>query len=142
MSTASLRLAIRCVVAIVLFAAPVAAQSITGTIQGTVVDNQNLAVPAATVTVRNIDTNVTREWSRQGRRIPLPQHAGRQLRIERRAVRVLAVRSGLTLALNQTAVVNVRFGPHRSARSSVRADAPIIHAERRGRRPLRPDARG
>ena len=61
MSTASLRLAIRCVVAIVLFAAPVAAQSITGTIQGTVVDNQNLAVPAATVTVRNIDTNVTRE---------------------------------------------------------------------------------
>ena len=60
MSTASLRLVIRCVVAIVLFAAPVAAQSITGTIQGTVVDNQNLAVPAATVTVRNIDTNLTR----------------------------------------------------------------------------------
>ena len=66
MSTASLRLVIRCVVAIVLFAAPVAAQSITGTIQGTVVDNQNLAVPAATVTVRNIDTNVTRETVKDG----------------------------------------------------------------------------
>ena len=69
MSTASLRLVIRCVVAIVLFAAPVAAQSITGTIQGTVVDNQNLAVPAATVTVRNIDTNVSRvAGHRRGRR--------------------------------------------------------------------------
>ena len=60
MSTASMRLVFRCFVAVVLCAAPVAAQSITGTIQGTVVDNQNLAVPAATVTVRNIDTNVTR----------------------------------------------------------------------------------
>ena len=130
MSTASLRLAIRCVVAIVLFAAPVAAQSITGTIQGTVVDNQNLAVPAATVTVRNIDTNVTREVVTDGegvyRFLNMPV-GNYELSVELSGFSRY-VRSGLTLALNQTAVVNVEIRPAAvSEVVEVRADAPIIN---------------
>jgi len=130
MSTASLRLVIRCVVAIVLFAAPVAAQSITGTIQGTVVDNQNLAVPAATVTVRNIDTNVTRETVTDGegvyRFLNMPV-GNYELTVELSGFSRY-VRSGLTLALNQTAVVNVEIRPASvSEVVEVRADAPIIN---------------
>ena len=37
-----------------------AAQATTGSIEGIVTDNQGLVVPGATVTVRNIDTNVSR----------------------------------------------------------------------------------
>jgi hypothetical protein len=130
MSTASLRLFIRCVVAIVLFAAPVAAQSITGTIQGTVVDNQNLAVPAATVTVRNIDTNVTRDVVTDGegvyRFLNMPV-GNYELTVELSGFSRY-VRSGLTLALNQTAVVNVEIRPASvSEVVEVRADAPIIN---------------
>jgi hypothetical protein len=130
MSTASLRLVIRCVVAIVLFAAPVAAQSITGTIQGTVVDNQNLAVPAATVTVRNIDTNVTRDVVTDGegvyRFLNMPV-GNYELTVELSGFSRY-VRSGLTLALNQTAVVNVEIRPASvSEVVEVRADAPIIN---------------
>jgi hypothetical protein len=130
MSTASLRLVIRCVVAIVLFAAPVAAQSITGTIQGTVVDNQNLAVPAATVTVRNIDTNLTRvvvsdaEGVYRFLNMPVGNY---ELTVELSGFSRY-VRSGLTLALNQTAVVNVEIRPASvSEVVEVRADAPIIN---------------
>jgi hypothetical protein len=130
MSTASLRLVIRCVVAIVLFAAPVAAQSITGTIQGTVVDNQNLAVPAATVTVRNIDTNVSRVAVSDAdglyRFLNMPV-GNYELTVELSGFSRY-VRSGLTLALNQTAVVNVEIRPAAITEVvEVRADAPIIN---------------
>jgi hypothetical protein len=114
----------------VLFAVPVAAQSITGTIQGTVVDNQNLAVPAATVTVRNIDTNVTRvvvsdaEGVYRFLNMPVGNY---ELTVELSGFSRF-VRSGLTLALNQTAVVNVEIRPASvSEVVEVRADAPIIN---------------
>ena len=60
MRTASLRPSVCCLLAALACAAPLAAQSITGSIQGVVVDNQGLVVPAATVTARNVDTNVIR----------------------------------------------------------------------------------
>ena len=130
MSTASLRLVIRCFVAVVLCAAPVAAQSITGTIQGTVVDNQSLAVPAATVTVRNTDTNVSRVAVTDAdglyRFLNMPV-GNYELTVELSGFSRY-VRSGLTLALNQTAVVNVEIRPAAvSEVIEVRADAPLIN---------------
>jgi hypothetical protein len=41
--------------------APAAAQGLTGQIGGTVVDGQKSAIPGVTVTVRNVETQVTRE---------------------------------------------------------------------------------
>ena len=108
MSTASLRLAFGCIVAVVLSAAPLAAQSITGTIQGAVRDNQGLAVPAATVTLRNVDTNVSRalvtdaEGFYRFLNMPVGNY---ELSVELSGFSRY-VRSGLTLALNQTAVVD------------------------------------
>jgi len=130
MSTASLRLAFGCVVAVVLSAAPLAAQSITGTIQGAVRDNQGLAVPAATVTLRNVDTNVSRalvtdaEGFYRFLNMPVGNY---ELSVELSGFSRY-VRSGLTLALNQTAVVDVEIRPAAVTELiEVRADAPLIN---------------
>lgn len=40
--------------------APAIAQSTTGTISGVVKDNQGGVIPGATVTIRNVDTNISR----------------------------------------------------------------------------------
>ncbi|MGH9253618.1 MAG: carboxypeptidase regulatory-like domain-containing protein [Vicinamibacterales bacterium] len=130
MSTASLRLAVGCLVAVALSAAPLAAQSITGTIQGTVRDNQGLAVPAATVTARNIDTNVSRtvvtdaEGVYRFLNMPVGNY---EVTVELTGFSRY-VRSGLTLALNQTAVVDADIRPASVTEViEVRADAPIIN---------------
>ena len=147
MSTVSMRLAFGCLVAVVLIAAPlpIAAQSITGTIEGVVRDNQNLAVPAATVTIRNVDTNVSRSVVTDAdgvyRLLNMPV-GNYEMSVELTGFSRY-VRSGLTLALNQTAVVNVEIRPAAVTEViEVRADAPLINThERRGRRPVRHDAR-
>ena len=43
-----------CLLALLASAAPLSAQSTTGTIQGVVKDNQDAVVPGATVTVRSV----------------------------------------------------------------------------------------
>ena len=131
MSTASLRLVFGClVVLLVCSAAPLAAQSITGTIQGVVRDAQSLGVPGATVTARNIDTNVSREVVTDGegvyRFLNMPV-GNYELSVELSGFSRY-VRSGLTLALNQTAVVDVEVKPAAVTETvEVRADAPIIN---------------
>lgn len=42
-------------------ATPAAAQTVTGTIQGTVTDTTAAAVPGVSVTIRNVDTGLVRE---------------------------------------------------------------------------------
>ena len=54
------RLVLLSILAAVIGAVTATAQSTTGTIQGTVRDNQDAVVPGATVTVRNVETNATR----------------------------------------------------------------------------------
>src|SRR5262245_30781290 len=96
-------------VAVVGLAAPLLAQSTTGSFQGTVRDEQNAVVPGATVTVRNVDTNARRTavTDGQGRwRVPnLP--VGNYEVVLDLAGFAGVVRSGLTLALNQDAVVDM-----------------------------------
>ena len=43
--------------ALLMLPVPGAAQTVTGTIQGTVTDTTGGAVPGATVTIQNLDTN-------------------------------------------------------------------------------------
>jgi hypothetical protein len=131
MSMAFMRLVFGClVVAMVSSAAPAAAQSITATIQGTVTDNQGLAVPAATVTARNVDTNVTREvvTDMDGVYRFLNMPVGNYELVVELSGFSRYVRSGLTLALNQTAVVNAEIRPASVTEVvQVTADAPIIN---------------
>ena len=119
------------VVALVLALGGLAgAQSITGTIQGTVTDNQGGVVPGATVLVRNVDTNVSREITTDAegvfRFLNMPV-GNYELEVQLTGFSKY-VRSGLTLALNQTAVVDVEIRPAALTEVvEVRADAPIIN---------------
>src|SRR5688572_28237360 len=90
-------------------AVPSFAQSSTGSIQGVVTDAQGGIMPGVAVTIRNTDTNATRTLmtDSQGRyRLPNLQPGPYELTAELTGFAKL-VRSGLTLALNQDAVVDV-----------------------------------
>jgi Carboxypeptidase regulatory-like domain len=106
------------------------AQSTTGTIQGTVTDNQGGLVPAATVTVRNTQTNASRSLvtDANGNYRFLNVSVGEyELTIELAGFQKY-VRSGLTLSLNQDAVIDVKIQPASVSESiQVTADAPLLN---------------
>src|SRR5688572_29382976 len=89
--------------AVAIFAAPLGAQSTTGSFQATVTDEQDALVPGANVTVRNVDTNARRSTVTDvaGRwrvsNIPVGNY---EVTLELPGFATV-VRSGLTLALNQ-----------------------------------------
>jgi carboxypeptidase family protein len=116
--------------AVALLAAPLGAQSTTGSFQGTITDEQDALVPGASITVRNVDTNA--------RRLTVTDVAGRwrvsNLPIGNYEVTVelpgfaRVVRSGLTLALNQDAVVDMRLKTAAQQETvTVTADAPLLN---------------
>ena len=128
--TAFARLVGLALLALVLCAGSVAAQATTGSIQGVVTDSQDAAIPGATVTIRNIDTDVRRtlvsdvEGNYRFLNVPVGNY---ELVVELTGFG-RHVRAGLTLALNQTAVVDVQLSPAAlSELVEVRADAPLIN---------------
>lgn len=112
-STAFVRLALCCLLTFTAAAIPLAAQSTTGTIQGVVQDNQGGVVPGATVTARNVDTNVSRSVATDAEGVyrllemPLGNY---EVTVELTGFSRY-VRSGVTLSVGQTAVVEPRSGP-------------------------------
>src|SRR5262249_37323112 len=89
---------------------PIAAngQATRGTLSGLVTDQSGAIVPGAMVTVRNLDTNVTRTSSTQenGRfNLPALPVGKYELTVEVRGFGKY-VRGPITLVLNQEAVVN------------------------------------
>ncbi len=123
---------VRCVLAfaLLLVAANALAQSTTATISGTVKDAQQAVLPGATVTVRNVDTGLTRtivtDTSGVFRFAALP--VGRyELEAELTGFSKY-VRSGLTLALNQEAVIDIALGLASLAETvQVTAESPILN---------------
>ena len=108
-TTAVARLGGLGLLALVLCAGSVAAQATTGSIQGVVTDSQGAAIPGATVTVRNIDTDVSRTLvsDAEGNYRFLNLPVGNYELVAELTGFGRHVRAGLTLALNQTAVVDV-----------------------------------
>ena len=106
------------------------AQSTTGTIQGTVSDEQEAVVPGATVTIRNVATNAVRTAVSEKNgfyrflNLPVGEY---ELTIEKGGF-AKYVRSGITVSLNQDAVVDVQLQRAGLTESiEVRADAPLIN---------------
>ncbi len=106
------------------------AQSTTGGIQGTAKDNQDAVVPGVTVTIRNTQTNASRTVVTQGDgsyrflNVPVGQY---ELTAELPGF-TKYVRAGLTLSLNQDAVVNIEIRPASVSESiMVTADAPLLN---------------
>jgi hypothetical protein len=107
-----------------------AAQGTTGSIEGIVTDNQGLVVPGATVTVRNVDTNVSRSTVTGGdggyRFLNMP--VGNYVLTVELAGFARYVRAGITLAVNQVAVVEVQVRPAAVTEViEVTADAPLLN---------------
>ena len=111
-------------------AAPVLAQSTTGTIQGVVRDDQGGVVPGATVTVRNVGTGQSRTQAsaEQGQyRFPNLQVGEYELTVELGGFGTYK-QSGLNLTLNQDAVIDVTLRPASLSESvQVTADTPLLN---------------
>ena len=115
---------------VLLVSTSVAAQATTGSIEGVVTDNQELPVPGATVTVRNVETNVSRSQvtgptgSYRFLNMPVGNY---ELTVELTGF-ARHVRAGITLAVNQVAVVDVQVKPAALTELiEVRSDAPLLN---------------
>ena len=103
---------------------PPGAQSTTGTIQGTVSDQQEAVVPGATVTIRNVATNAVRTGGQREEWIlSVPHRSGGRVRADDREGRLLEVRASRDHPLAQSGRDGGRPAPpgridreHRSAR--------------------------
>jgi Carboxypeptidase regulatory-like domain len=106
------------------------AQSTTGTIQGSIRDEQSAVIPGATVTIRNIDTNLVRSvvsGTDGAFRFPnLP--VGDYTLVVDLAGFGRYTREGIRLLLNQDAVAEVTLSPATVAETvTVRADTPLLN---------------
>jgi hypothetical protein len=106
------------------------AQSTTGSIRGIVTDEQAAVAPGATVTVRNVDTNMTRsavaDSGGRFRVTNLP--SGRYEVTVALSGFATIVRSGITLALNQDAVVDVTMRAAAVSETiTVEADSALLN---------------
>ncbi|HEY1307009.1 MAG TPA: carboxypeptidase-like regulatory domain-containing protein [Vicinamibacterales bacterium] len=115
---------------VLLVSTSVAAQATTGSIEGVVTDNQELPVPGATVAVRNVETNVSRSQvtgstgSYRFLNMPVGNY---ELTVELTGF-ARYLRAGITLAVNQVAVVDVQVKPAALTELvEVRSDAPLLN---------------
>ncbi|MBI4464893.1 MAG: carboxypeptidase regulatory-like domain-containing protein, partial [Acidobacteria bacterium] len=127
------RNAIAILVGVVFFSQLGWAQATTGTISGVVSDATGAVVPAASVTVRNVETGATRTLptDAQGR------YRAPNLSVGRYEVQVsltgfqTAVRSGITLTVGQEAAVNFTLEVGQvTERVEVTGEAPLVEATR------------
>jgi len=121
----------RTILAFVLAAASVAAQSFTGTILGTVKDTTDAVVPNAAITVINMGTNARAEArSDANGNYAVPLLPPGQYRIQAEAPGFkLAVREGLVLQVQQQARVDLVLTVGALSESVVvTADAPLLES--------------
>jgi hypothetical protein len=130
MRSAVSRLSLLCIIALLAGAVPLGAQATTGSIQGTVRDNQDAVVPGATVTIRNVETNATRTVVSEANgfyRFLNVAVGAYELTVDLSGFSKYA-RSGITVSLNQDAVVDVQIQPAGLAETvTVTADAPLLN---------------
>ena len=88
-------------------------QATTGTIRGTVRDQQSAVVPGATVTIRQTDTNLVRAavTGEQGEYIVTNLPTGNYEVSAELGGFTKVVRTGITLAVNQDAVIEITLTP-------------------------------
>src|SRR5262245_35897548 len=106
------------------------AQGTTGTIAGTLVDPLEAVIVGATITVRNIDTNISRiaQSGPEGRYIfPALPIGNYEVTIEQPGFGKI-VRGPVVVTLNQTAVIDEELRPGGiKTEVVIVADAPIVN---------------
>lgn len=113
----------------VLWAPQLQGQSFMGTIAGTVRDQTGAVIPGVEVAITHVDTNrrVTATTNARGEYVSIPLNVG-EYRVEATAQGFKqAVRRGITLEVQQTAVVDLTLAVgETSERIEVVADAPLL----------------
>src|SRR4029450_12825978 len=114
-----------------IFAAPLAAraQTVTGTIQGTVTDTSGGVGPGAMVTITHVDTGTDRAivTSEQGTySAPFLQIGKYRIKVELSGFGSVT-REGIAVRLNDTRVVDVKLDPRVTQDVTVTAAAPAIN---------------
>lgn len=123
-----------CLVAgLLMTAAPVAAQSIGATLQGTITDDQGAVMPGASITVTNTETGWTRTQTTDERgwyRAPALPPGVYELRAELSGF-AQQVRTGLTLTIGQEATINLtmRLATVQEA-VTVTGETPLVETSR------------
>jgi hypothetical protein len=105
------------------------AQTVTGTIQGTVVDTSGGVLPGATVTVRNTDTGAERTVAANESGFysaPYVQLGTYSVKAELSGFGAV-VRDGIRVGLNETRVVDFKLDPKLTALVTVTGDVPPIN---------------
>ena len=118
----------------------VAAQQITGSIRGTVLDPSGAVVQAAAVTARQTETGLTRAaiTDRDGGYVLVELPIGHyQIRAEAKGYQKY-LQEGITLDVNQTATVSIRLKLGAETQLvEVKADAQLVQSTVRSPRRLR-----
>jgi len=113
---------------VVLIGAPLVAQTVTGTMRGTVTDRSGAVLPGVTVTIRNADTGLERVavTEKDGSyNAPFLQIGRYDVQAELSGFGSLR-HTGVRVELNQTAVVDFILDPALQESVTVTADAPRI----------------
>ena len=95
--------------AALLWLVPASAQTTTGTILGTVHDQTGAVLPGANITIRNVDTGLTRSSvtdERGAYRVPALNVGTYEVQVEMSGFQ-RAVRQGITLTVGREAVVDM-----------------------------------
>jgi outer membrane receptor protein involved in Fe transport len=113
----------------ICFSAAAAAQTVSGTLRGTVTDPNGAVVPNATVTARSTETGLERTvvTSSEGTYfipfLPIGNYTIETSRTDFNKV----VRGNVRIALNETAVINVRLDPSVSGEVTINDEAEPIN---------------
>src|SRR5688572_25017746 len=112
-----------------LFTLPLSAQTITGTVRGTVTDSSGAALPGVTVTIRNMDTGLERVVTTDsaGRFNAAFLPIGRYTVVAELAGLGTMRREGVPVNLNQTTVQDAIIDPQMTETITVSAEAPRIN---------------
>jgi outer membrane receptor protein involved in Fe transport len=120
-----------CVLLAVSATSNLAAQQITGSLRGTVLDPSGAIVQAATITAKQIETGLTRTATtdHQGDYVLIELPVGHyQLEVKARGFQTY-LQQGISLDVNETATVSVRLRVGAEAQQvQVRADATLVQS--------------
>ena len=117
------------VLALLSLALPLSAQTVTGTLQGTVTDRSGAVLPGVTVTIRNLETGLERSvvTDTEGRFNAPFLPVGRYRVTAELAGLGSQRRDNVPVNLNQTTVQDVVIDPQMAESITVSADAPRVN---------------
>jgi len=117
------------VLSLALFSLDAAAQTVSGTLRGTITDSNGAAIPNTTVRVRNTETGLERTVVTSGEGLfnvpflPIGTYTVEASRTDFNKV----TRENVTVSLNETTVINIRLDPTVSGEVTVTDEAAPIN---------------